>query len=279
MNEEEVRVYRHEWRTIYEFLNFLKHEKAYEFARQYCEGKDVLDFGCGSGYGTAILANVAKSVVGVDTSPIAVQYCLDHWNIGNMIFEKIERDYTLRFDDNTFDVIVSFQVIEHIPDVPRYLSLLKRVLKPGGPLVITTTNRAWRLRPTEKPWNRSHCREYTAKGIQKELRNFFPSVQILGVYGNPEYNNLIRATLPRPTFRAKIYWDLLHLIKRVLPKPAVRQLKSVRKAVKEFRNSGIPAQIRNNFGTDDIYIDSNLEDALDFFAIARKPLRAGAERK
>lgn len=268
--DQESRVYRNEWRNLYDFLNFFKHEKAYEFACQYCEGKEVLDFGCGSGYGAEILAKVAKFIVAVDTSPVAVQYCLAHCDLPNVTFEKIEPDYTLRFDDKTFDVVVSFQVIEHIPDVPRYLGLLKRVLKPAGALLITTPNRTWRLLPFQKPWNRDHYREYSAKELDAELCRVFPSVQILGVYGSHEYNDLIRAYVKQTPFDVYVYQPARQFLRRVLPKSAVCYLQRISQATKLPSNFEISHEMLNKFSVDDIVIDGNLYEALDFFGIVGK---------
>ncbi|MDQ1256006.1 MAG: hypothetical protein QG656_601, partial [Candidatus Hydrogenedentes bacterium] len=125
---QECRVYEEDaWYSMIEYVLFLKHRKAYEYACESAMGKRVLDFGCGSGYGTARLAKAAASVIGVDASQPAIAYAQEHYRADNLKFRRIPPDCTLPFDDDTFDMAVSFQVIEHMPDVAAYLRLLKRI--------------------------------------------------------------------------------------------------------------------------------------------------------
>ena len=116
------------------------HIKRYELAKQYTFGKTVLDAGCADGFGTAMLAENAAKVVGVDNDPtlvaVAKKRCA---SVGNIEF--VTGDVRkLPFADNTFDVAVSFEIIEHFIQQEIFLGELNRVVKDGGIVIISTPN-------------------------------------------------------------------------------------------------------------------------------------------
>jgi len=119
-----------------------EHLDRYHFAGQLVEGKNVLDAACGTGYGTAILAQRAKRVVGVDISEEAVAYAEGKFGDERIIFHKASVT-TLPFPDKEFDVVVSFETLEHIDETAQncFLREILRVLKPDGILVMSTPNR------------------------------------------------------------------------------------------------------------------------------------------
>lgn len=160
----------------------LMHLKAYDEALPYAAGKDILDVGCNTGYGTLAYLNVARRVVGVDVSPAAIEVARAY--PGAAEFSVID-GITLPFADDTFDVVTSFQVLEHILDPAPYLREIARVLRPGGVVIFTTPNAATRLDPGMTPWNRFHVREYLADELQELLRGFFPQVRVRGMFGTP----------------------------------------------------------------------------------------------
>jgi 2-polyprenyl-3-methyl-5-hydroxy-6-metoxy-1,4-benzoquinol methylase len=92
------------------------HRWRYREAVPYCQGKNVLDIGCGCGYGPWILADHgAKSVFGVDISPEAIRYAEDHWSLSGITFHASEfKDLNLA--PGFADVLVAFEIIEHLPD-------------------------------------------------------------------------------------------------------------------------------------------------------------------
>ena len=114
-----------------------KHLERYRIAAQYCKGKKVLDAACGIGYGSNILANEgnAVSVTGVDVSPEALEYGMKHWHLPEINF--VQYDLNQRdFDLGVFDVIVSFETIEHlIPYPAETLEKFDALLEPGGYLI------------------------------------------------------------------------------------------------------------------------------------------------
>ncbi|MEV7972708.1 class I SAM-dependent methyltransferase [Cellulomonas sp. NPDC089187] len=170
-----------------DYLIYVLHAATYAFARSYVEGKRVLDFGCGTGYGTAELAKLATEVVGVDIAAEAVDYATTHYGRDNLAFHRIGPVQTddLPFDADSFDVVVSFQVIEHVDDVERYLHEIKRVLRPGGQFLCVTPDRRLRLFPGQRPWNEFHVTEYSPRQLEAVLQRAFPRVELLGMTAGP----------------------------------------------------------------------------------------------
>ncbi len=151
----------------------MMHLASYRFAEKYCSGKDVLDLGCGSGYGTAKIAAVARSACGVDVSADAVAFAAARHSSSNLSYRTIEAGAQLPFDDGVFDVVLSFQVIEHISDDHGYLLEARRVLKPDGVVILITPDRKNRLLPGQKPWNRWHLREYSQADLETKVSRVF----------------------------------------------------------------------------------------------------------
>lgn len=174
-----------------EWYMHLVHIASYEYAAQLSIGKQVLDYGCGSGYGSAILASKAKAVTGVDLSDEAIAYAREH-HAGQALEFRSLAEYQPR--QGFYDLITSFQVIEHVKDLDAYLQTIHHQLAPGGLALISTPNRDTRLYPFQKPWNIWHLTEYSPRSLEKLLSKYFSTVEILHITSNPE---LINAELLR----------------------------------------------------------------------------------
>jgi 2-polyprenyl-3-methyl-5-hydroxy-6-metoxy-1,4-benzoquinol methylase len=155
----------------------LMHIATYEYAKNLIKDKKVLDFGCGSGYGTHMLSENAKSIVGVDISSEAVDYAKKEYNSSNLSFMTISE-----LGNEKFDVITSFQVIEHVPNDHEYTAKLSKLLNPGGILIISTPDKKNRLfKYIQQPWNIFHLKEYTPESLKKLLVKHFKKVEILKI--------------------------------------------------------------------------------------------------
>lgn len=161
---------------------FLMHMKSYETILGEVKGKTVLDFGCGEGYGARILSQSAQQVTGIDISQEAIEQAKIKYTSPNVSFKYIRtpNDIITIFGKNSFDIVISYQVIEHIHDAMVYLEQIKKVLKPQGKLYLTTPNANFRLLFFQKPWNQFHVREYTYDSLQKTLKKVFTEVSIRG---------------------------------------------------------------------------------------------------
>lgn len=152
------------------------HVKRYEFASAYCLGKVVLDAACGVGYGTAHLARVAAHVTGVDVDREAIAYARRRYAADNVSFEVMDAT-ALAFDDAAFDVVCSFETIEHLDDRDAYLAGVARVLRPDGVFVVSTPRAE---RTTTSPANPHHRVEYAADDFERLLRTRFAQVELHG---------------------------------------------------------------------------------------------------
>ena len=166
-----------------DYVIYLLHIATYAFAEQYTRGKHVLDYGCGSGYGSARIAETAAHVTAVDVADDAVAYAREQFPAGNLDFTAIDPTQPLPFADASFDTVLSFQVFEHVADTERYLAEIRRVLRPGGHLILVTPDRSTRLLPLQKPWNRWHLKEYGADGLRRQVASHFPDPQVLKMSG------------------------------------------------------------------------------------------------
>ncbi|MEW6661067.1 MAG: class I SAM-dependent methyltransferase [Bacillota bacterium] len=117
---------------------FFKHMSRYLLAQSLFKGKKVLDAGCGAGYGSAFLAvNGAKAVVGIDLSPEAINYAKINFQAANLTFQ-VGDCCDLKFPRNSFDAVVALEIIEHLNQYLQFLAEVKRALKPGGLLLVST---------------------------------------------------------------------------------------------------------------------------------------------
>lgn len=211
--------------SLEDYVIYLMHVASYRWAAPFVAGRRVLDDGCGSGYGSAELARVARSVDAVDASREAVAHAASRFQSANLRFRCIDPELALPFDDGAFDVVVSFQVIEHVGNDDRYIAEARRVLAPGGRLLLITPNRAHRLLPGQRPWNRWHVREYDAEGLGTLVRRHFATVECLGMTGEHRFtqpelarcNRLKWATLPFTLGAYPDHWRvaLLNMLHRL----------------------------------------------------------------
>ncbi len=155
-----------------------EHVARYAFAARRAAGRRVLDAGCGTGYGCAALAVAAGSVAGADVAAEAIQYARTHYGRPNTGFVQASCT-ALPFPDASFDLVISFEVIEHLGEWGALLSELRRVLAPGGECIISTPNRAYyaesRRRTGPNPF---HFHEFDFEEFSARLGESFPFVSV-----------------------------------------------------------------------------------------------------
>jgi SAM-dependent methyltransferase len=124
-----------DWQVLYEHLH------RYFFAADLADGRRVLDLGSGEGYGSAILAERAKSVLGVELDPEAVRHATARYPSDNLEFRQASVLELDDLPDASFDLVVCYEVIEHITEHDGLLALARRVLAPDGLFLLSTPDR------------------------------------------------------------------------------------------------------------------------------------------
>ena len=233
---------------------------AYHEAAKLVSG-EILEIGTGSGYGIKIISPKASKYVTIDKfDNEQVKAMVDtHSNIS---FVKMEVPPLKGVPDNSFDFVITFQVIEHIEDDKAFVSEIHRVLKKGGKLIVSTPNIKMTL--TRNPW---HIREYTISELDALLKTKFPTVIKNGVYGSKnvfDYYEKNKKSIERIT-RFDIF-DLQHKAPRwmlQIPYDILNRLNR-RKLLKEN------TCLVTDFTLDDYSLDQAREDCMDLYFIAVK---------
>jgi 2-polyprenyl-3-methyl-5-hydroxy-6-metoxy-1,4-benzoquinol methylase len=148
-----------------------EHLARYRLAAQLAPGRRVLDVACGEGYGAALLAAAgASSVVGVDLDEATVE----HARARHGIEARVGDVRSLPFEDGAFDLVVSFETIEHVEEPERALDELARVVAADGLVVVSTPNASQYLVENE-----FHVREFGHAEFVALLEGRFPAVRLL----------------------------------------------------------------------------------------------------
>ena len=238
MNKIETRIIPEETNAKF----YAEHLMPYEFMRNDAVDKKILEVGCGDGYGSAYLAEVAAEVIGIDYEEAVVLRAQAKYKAPNLKFLSMDAT-NLQFKEYSFDIVCSFQVIEHIPEekLLEYLSEIKRVLKKNGKLYLSTLNLEHTMKsPLTYKKNLAHCKEFTLPELKDLLSRVFSDIEIYGLHLTPKH---------------RFYQRLKKIgIFNFLPDAVNPVAKFYHKAT-----------------TDDFKITSiNLEKAIDFICICRK---------
>lgn len=231
---------------------------AYEYAKTLVGGQ-ILEVGSGEGYGLRILSAQSESYTMLD------KYQFDPKKMEGYpkaVFIQTEVPPFNGIADNTYDYVVSFQVIEHIKNDDLFVKEIQRVLKPGGKFLCTTPNIKMSL--ARNPW---HIREYTIDGLKKLMLKHFSAVDTKGVFGGPkamEYyeknrvsvNRIMRFDIFRmqwwmPRFLLQIPYDIMNRMNR-------------KKLLKNNQD------LTSHLTTADFHIEQASENCLDLYFIATK---------
>lgn len=220
-------------------------------------GGDVLEIGTGAGYGIEVVAPHARTFVTLDKHAPAPGLT----QLPNVEFRQTVVP-PLEFPADSFDFVISFQVIEHIRHDTEFVREIHRVLRPGGRFIVTTPNAPMSL--TRNPW---HVREYTAAQLKNLLGSLFPRVETLGVDGNEKvmaYYEQNRRSVARIA-RFDVL-DLQHRLPRRLLQLPYDLLNRINRRRLLRANTDLTASI----GTEDYRIGPVTEQSFDLFFVAEK---------
>ncbi len=171
-----------------ENYGFRRHQVVYQRLAPRCAGLEVLEAGCGEGYGADLIAGVARRVVAVDYDAVAV----DHVRARYPRVEVMQANLAeLPLPDASVDVVVNFQVIEHLWNQPQFVAECARVLRPSGLLMVSTPNRITFSPGRDTPINPFHTRELNASELTELLIDGgFSKVAVSGLHHGPQLREL-----------------------------------------------------------------------------------------
>jgi SAM-dependent methyltransferase len=220
---------------------YRRHVAVYRWIAERCAGRRVADMACGEGYGSALLAERASEVVGVDANPEAHEHARLRYTAANLRFE---RDLVEQFAGGApWDAIVFLQTIEHVTEPGELLERFAGLLAPGGIAYISTPNRLTLAPPgAERSGNPWHVREYTAAEYRELVEPHFSEVTLLGLF----HARRLRAH----ELALRLGWDRVH--------PALG-------LTRPFYARFVPAISERDFALR----DGPLDRALDFLAVCR----------
>ncbi len=218
---------------------------------------DVLEIGAGEGYGIKHIAPKADKYLTLDKHPVYIDP-----EYTNVSFKQMNIPPLSGIEDNSFDFVVSFQVIEHIEADNKYVSEIHRVLRPGGKFILTTPNKKMSI--TRNPW---HVREYTIEELIKLLGQSFSKVDAKGVFGNEkimDYYNKNKASVRKIT-RFDIF-DLQHKLPRQILQIPYDILNRMNRKKLLNQNNNLVSDIHY----EDYSISEAKEGCFDLFYVATK---------
>jgi SAM-dependent methyltransferase len=236
-------------------VDLARHLAAYAWARDRIRGGRVLDLGSGAGHGAAFLSGAGASVFAVDrVAPDAEPAA------GGAHFLRADLG-ALPLADRAFDLVLSFQVIEHLIDPGPYLDAIARLLRADGDAILTTPNVL--LSDAVNPY---HVHEYEAEELALRLREHFDEVEMFGVGMTPAVRAYVAARSRR--IRRIVRLDPLRLRER-LPRALVLRLFAgfallVRRTTS--RREGAPDASWRDFP-----VGPSEPDCVDLLALCRRP--------
>jgi SAM-dependent methyltransferase len=233
--------------------------KAYVVALPYLSG-NVLEVGCGEGRGIDLLLTKSSQFTAVDKIESALARLRQQYPAAHFISMDLPPLHNLK--DNTYDCVVSFQVIEHIKDDLFYMKEIQRVLKPGGVALITTPNR--KLTLSRNPW---HIREYLADELKSLASRVFSEVEMKGISGNEKV--MAYHERNRKSVNKIMRWDIFNLQYR-LPSWMLRLPYELLNRINRNKLKHQDDQLVSSIHHDDFMVTDDADTALDLFLIVRK---------
>lgn len=233
--------------------------KAYIAAKPFVKGK-LLEVGCGEGRGVEVLMPLVEDYLGIDKIQEVIDTLTQKYP--NVQFQQAVIPPFTGLASDSFDSIVSFQVIEHIENDRLFLEEIYRVLKPGGVAVISTPNIRHTL--SRNPW---HVREYTVDQLKSLCEKVFDSVVCKGIGGNTKVWDYHEAN--RISVNKIMRFDIFNLQHR-LPAAVLRWPYEVLNRLNRNKLHQQKGQAVTDISHEDYLVEDHAEKGLDLFYILHK---------
>lgn len=243
---------------------YLQSRAVYEFASERAAGRRVLDCGMGEGYGPALLAERGACVVGLDRSSETVAYARGKYGGGTGLAYAVGDAGTLPFKSESFDTLCCFQVLEHLEDASGFLFEARRVLRPGGELILTTPNR---LQAGTGP-NPHHVLEYSPDELRELLEVVFPRVEMRGVFGSERIDQYRARN--RRVVRRLLWLDVFGLRYRLPERIREPIHANLTRMIRRFVGRRSPEDLSSLTTADFPISDRSVEHSIDLLALASR---------
>jgi len=234
---------------------------AYYKAAELVNGK-VLEIGTGSGYGIEVIAGNTTKFVTIDKYEPGYSSVKTAESDDKVEFLKMNVPPLKDIPDNSFDFVITFQVIEHINDDNFFLKEIHRVLKNKGKLIVTTPN--IKMSITRNPW---HIREYTVTELKDLLSKYFSSVSTLGVFGDEKVMDYY--TKNKESVRKITRFDVLNLQYK-LPRQVLQIPYDILNRMNRKKLLNNNESLIKEITMDNYFVDDANDKCFDLFYIAEK---------
>ncbi|GAB4334669.1 MAG: hypothetical protein Kow0099_06840 [Candidatus Abyssubacteria bacterium] len=237
---------------------------AYHKALEYVHGRKVLEIGCGEGIGASILAQEAASIVAIDYSEEALETAHARYGGSNIEF-RLMKVPPIHFNDGFFDVVISFQMIEHLEEPDGLVIEMKRTLRDDGTALLATVNKDEML--SNNPY---HVHEFTPSEFERFVRKHFAYAELFGVFGDELFMQYWENN--RKWVRSVMRADIFNLSARLplrLRKPVYDVANQLMRVFLKQRDPHLCDRITHR---NLIFRPNQLIGSLDFFAVCSKSL-------
>lgn len=157
-----------------------QHLARYHWAKKFCCDRDVTDVACGCGHGAWLLSRVADHVHAFDSDANAIHYASENYQQENIVWCVDNIESPIKLGPEPYDVIVAFEIIEHLAHPAIALACIESVLAPGGLILLSTPNRAAQGRPRVPVDTSWHICEYNREELAELVKPRFETIAWLG---------------------------------------------------------------------------------------------------
>jgi len=249
-------------------LFYFQHQRIYTFCQEFVKNKSVLEFGSGYGSGAYRLSEFAREVLAIDLDRRSINESARRFKRDNLRF--IPGDAESFVSSKKYEVIVAFQLIEHLKNPDKFIKNICLNLTNEGLLILSTPN-AFTQSYNENPY---HYREYSAGELRKLLSKYFKNVRLLGLFGDKK---VIEYEIKRRLAVAGIFgWDRWGF-RKLLPRRLKQKMFDIFAYIRMMLCKWNSTKWQNFSESNSLIKNKELNRAIDFIVICKNKLPARGE--